>query len=236
MRNRIGIVLLTVLLAAGILLPSCTPAGLPGNDPTDDSQAETGTFGNGLIYKMIGKNTCTLSGIGTCPDTVIEIPRTAPDGSRVVGIADFAFQNCADVTAIVIPDTVLSIGNYAFENCTALTAVTIPDSVKAIGNYAFHGCTALTSVKVSDRAETLGMYIFANCSALRTVTLPETLSSIGAYAFYKCAALTDLLYAGGEAQWSAVAKGDFWDSGAGAFTVRFNGSAAPENELEPDFD
>ncbi len=41
------------------------------------------------------------------------------DGTKV--IADKAFYNCSELTAVTIPDSVTSIGNYAFYNCYSLT-------------------------------------------------------------------------------------------------------------------
>ena len=41
---------------------------------------------------------------------------------------------------------VIAIEECAFENCAQLTSITIPDSVKAIGKAAFYGCSSLESM------------------------------------------------------------------------------------------
>jgi hypothetical protein len=47
-----------------------------------------------------------------------------------------------------IPNSVITIANNAFYNCYNLTAVTIPNSVTSIGNYAFSYCYYLSDIYV----------------------------------------------------------------------------------------
>ena len=68
-------------------------------------------------------------------------------------IADYAFDDCARMGSIVIPDSVISIGSSAFQYCTNLTSVTIPDSVTTIGSGAFLNCSSLTSVTFTDTSD-----------------------------------------------------------------------------------
>ena len=56
-------------------------------------------------------------------------------------IANNAFNGCASLKQITIPDSVTSIGRGAFYDCTSLTSVYIPDSVTSIEDYAFYGCS-----------------------------------------------------------------------------------------------
>ncbi|MBE5744537.1 MAG: collagen-like protein [Clostridiales bacterium] len=55
-------------------------------------------------------------------------------------IAGRAFDGCARMGSIIIPDGVTSIGNGAFMSCGCLTEIVIPDSVTSISNYVFWGC------------------------------------------------------------------------------------------------
>jgi len=108
---------------------------------------------------------------------------TIPSG--VTSIGERAFQDCSNLSKVNIQSGVSSIGNAAFERCTALTEITIPSSVTSIGEWAFQGCTALTEI-----------------------TIPASVTSIGDVAFYKTG-LTDVYYGGTEAQWKAIAIGDY---------------------------
>ena len=69
------------------------------------------------------------------------------DTFAVTGIEDNAFNDCYDLTSVVIPNTIDSIGEQAFQGCTGLTSVTIGSGVTAIGSKAFNYCNALTTVK-----------------------------------------------------------------------------------------
>ena len=89
-------------------------------------------------------------------------------GVKVTGIGDEAFSDCRSITAVTIPDGVISIGENAFEQCRGMERVTIPDSVTAIGDYAF-----------------------AMCKALNDIVLPDGVTSIGADAFYRSAYYDD---------------------------------------------
>ena len=100
---------------------------------------------SGLAYTVTSSKICTVTGIGNCTDTELYIPSVI-DGYRVTKIEEKAFENCASLTKIIIPDSVETIGKRAFYGCTALAEVTIPESVWDIGLDIFKGCTGLKTV------------------------------------------------------------------------------------------
>ena len=63
---------------------------------------------------------------------------TIKEGTRFIG--SNAFSHCSNLTAVTIPNSIISIGEQAFYNCDNLTSVTIPNSVTRIGEYAFMDC------------------------------------------------------------------------------------------------
>ena len=120
-----------------------------------------------------------------------------------------------------IPSSVTSIGAYAFKE-TTLTSIVIPSSVTSIGAFAFSSCSALTSVVIPSSVTSIGSYAFSGCSGLTSVVIPSSVTSIGKFTFYSCPNLANLCFDGTEAQWNAVTKGDYWNSGVSSdFAVRW---------------
>lgn len=66
---------------------------------------------------------------------------TIREGTRWIG--GYSFQNCKNLTNIIIPESVISIGEGAFCGCSSLISIVIPNSVKTIKNMAFSYCPEL---------------------------------------------------------------------------------------------
>ncbi len=130
------------------------------------------------------------------------------EGTRFIGPK--AFEDCENLTKIVIPNSVECIGSEAFLKCSDLSLITIPNSVTKIGNDAFKGCynlpvekgimyadtylvkatNSLTDYTIKSGIRFIGNNAFTNCSKMTSITIPEGVISIGNQAFYKCHSLT----------------------------------------------
>ncbi|MBO5528181.1 MAG: leucine-rich repeat protein [Bacilli bacterium] len=121
-------------------------------------------------------------------DTNVAVPENYNDGvhgsASVVAIGKSAFENCAKIVSITIPDTVTSIGDSAFFGCASLQSITIPASVTSLGSRTFYKCAALTEVNLPDTITSIGAWSFYGCSSLKTIILPSELTSISDYMFY----------------------------------------------------
>ena len=107
-------------------------------------------------------------------------------------IPDNSFNDCRNLTNIIINNSVKSIGNNAFYRCNGLTSISIPESVINIGDYAFALCNGLTSFMFGNNVTTIGNNSFQSCTNLTAITIPESVTSIGNSAFVACTGLTSL--------------------------------------------
>ena len=105
-------------------------------------------------------------------------------------IENNAFDGCAAITSIVLPETLESIDSYAFLD-TGITEITIPSSVKDIKD-GFRANKNLRSITINAELTYLADEAFSYCTSLETITLPPTLEKINSGAFRGCSALKEL--------------------------------------------
>ena len=113
-------------------------------------EVDNTVYSQGLEFKSNGNGTCYVAGIGACTDSEIVIPKYSPEGYVVAAIGDSAFNDCAGITSIIIPEGVTRIGSYAFRNCSSLKKVVIPESVEYMSNSPFANCTAIEEIVFVD--------------------------------------------------------------------------------------
>jgi len=157
---------------------------------------------DGINYKVVDADASTVSvekkspaytGSVVIPSTVtndnITYTVVAITQSTTASTTDGAFANCTGLTAVTLPETLVSIGNYSFNYCTSLTSLTIPQSVKTFGDGAFLYCSGLTSLVLPERAERLGINVFKNCNKLQSITIPEGITTLSKNAIQSMGAL-----------------------------------------------
>lgn len=173
-------------------------------------------YSEGLEFTSTGNSTCHVSGIGSCTDSFICIPLSAPDGKIVTGIADGAFVD-SNIEGIRISENIVSIASNAFNGCSNLLDIKVVEANEKYmdidGNLYSKDGTSLLRLAV---AKQLGNF-----------TVPDTVTNIGANAFYGarisrlnlsifvqmiaanattgCDLLTDIYYGGGEDHWNKIA-------------------------------
>lgn len=109
----------------------------------------------------------------------------------LTAIPDYAFRY-AEITSIILPETITSIGYQSFYNVLELQSITIPDSVISIGNSAFAMCVDMKNVTFGTGLKTIDTRAFENCSSLTSVTIPQNVEKINSSAFSGCEGLTYL--------------------------------------------
>lgn len=146
---------------------------------------------NGICYKLLSYGNFVEV---NCDDTQrissyegdIVIPTTVTHNGQeyyVVGIGDYAFFGCGNVTSVKMPETISSIGQYAFSRCKKLKEIHIPKGVSTLSRGAFSDCTALQEIRIpssvvkiqaepADRGYTT-YSCFYNCTNLKKVIFED---------------------------------------------------------------
>lgn len=139
----------------------------------------TGTYGN-LKYEIVDGEAvitdCDASAAGT-----VEVP-SAIDGYTVTKIGDEAFEECFDITEIILPDTINHIGFEAFAR-TAISDFVVPEGITVLRYRTFDYCTELERVVLPESLTEIEYRAFSDCSKLVDVNIPLSVTKIGSWAF-----------------------------------------------------
>ncbi|MCR4647288.1 MAG: leucine-rich repeat protein [Oscillospiraceae bacterium] len=129
-----------------------------------------------------------------------------PDTLEEVG--EHAFEGCWQLTTLDFqsPEGVKKIGSYAFYNCQNLEAIVLPDSVEEIGAGAFANSGIRHAVLPASLRE-LSQEVFAGDTQLDTVMFPANIERIEEDAFKNCDALHTVCYKGSEDVWKVQSVG-----------------------------
>ena len=101
------------------------------------------------------------------------------------------FDDCINLTEIIIPKTITEIQSYAFDGCLRLETVTFQEGWPAVANTklkigvgAFHNCKDLERLDLPETSE-IQMAAFTGCVKLAAVTVPKDTDkpTIGDYVF-----------------------------------------------------
>ncbi|MGN1047017.1 MAG: InlB B-repeat-containing protein [Eubacteriales bacterium] len=122
-------------------------------------------------------------------DSVVSIPETI-DGYPVTTIGAYAFEECAEITAVTVPESVTSIGLGAFRGCVNLSSAIINASITALPDQIFSGCHSLSSVYIPESVTSVGYNAFYACKSLQSFTIGSGITRIAQSAFSFCTSLS----------------------------------------------
>ena len=168
----------------------------------------------GLAFQTNSDGTsCTITGIGTCTDTEIAIPRYYND-LLVTAIAESAFSEQTQITSFIfLSDNVTTLGRRAFYGCTGLTEFTVPASVTNIGAQVFFHCDNLATLtynstysntenpfiqqseitKVIFGGTSVPANVLYQAAGVTEIEILDTVTTIGSSAFAGCTGLTSVV-------------------------------------------
>ena len=110
------------------------------------------------------------------------------------GFGEKVFDNCTNLTTVILPDNATIINSSMFEGRSKLSSVNIPSSLITINSYAFSN-TAINNIVLPDTLTTIGSYAFSGCTKLTSINIPEKVTVIYSDAFYGCSNLTSVTVA-----------------------------------------
>lgn len=144
---------------------------------------------------MVGRRVMDFSDNGDGTLTAVRcVDRQADDldiqfeagACPVVAIAPRAFEGCAALRRVILPESLRQIGEMAFSGCSHLHLLTIPGGVQRVGTLAFAKCSQLERVRIEPGVVQLGPSCFSKCAALKRVEMPASVTQIGGGAFFGC--------------------------------------------------
>ena len=222
-------------------------AEAPESDTETDEETEKETesepidiSSKGLEFVSNGNGTCYVSGMGSCRDSFVILPKVSPEGDRVVGIGDYAFRNCTYLRSIDIHSGIRYIGSYAFYG-SGLVNITVPAEVEGIGDYALCNCRDLENITVDPQNQMYSdvdgvlynkdMSVIITCPLGKSITnfsISSKVEEIKTMAFYNCNTIKLVNYEGGAAAFRRI------NIGAGnepieSAVVTFTGSVPSDN-------
>ena len=116
------------------------------------------------------------TGAVTIPDSVAYFD----EKFGVTQVGGKAFQACAGVTEINLPDGILTFGIYAFDNCDGLTTFSVPAGVTTISPNCFSNCDNLETVNLTANVVNIDYNAFSGCAKLATLANRENVRRYGA--------------------------------------------------------
>lgn len=221
MKKKIMAALLALTLTAGTMTPLGVSAEEQPEVPVENAEIQeqgagvyTGKCGNGVDregaeYTLDENGTLTITGNGSIDFGAFRgfgkeddkrVIKKVVISSGMIGIGNFAFENCSDLKSVEIPASVTSIGSAAFKDCSALESMNIdeanttyenPEGSNAIVEKSSKTLVAgCKNTKIPDDVKIIGAYAFCGCSDLKSIEIPDNVSEIQVAAFDDCSNLT----------------------------------------------
>jgi len=172
MKKTVFLGLLVILMTFGFI----------GCDVDDESDENYNRGTPGLRYSH-SWNYCSVS-MGTATATDMVIPAVCPERHDVKAIQTGGFKAsgtnsypaAANITSVIIPNTVTQISAEAFADCANLTSVIIGNNVEIIDSAAFDACTNLLEIKIPASVYAINRWAFSSCTSLTRVTFEGNIS------------------------------------------------------------
>ncbi len=160
----------------------------------------------GLEFTSNGDGSCTWTGLGTCTDTEIIVPKK--NGKEtVVSVGENVLNRKKGITKLTLPDTVKTIEELALaynddlleinfgtgletiekdgvSHCRKLQKADLPKGLKTIGERAFASDESLTEIIIPEGIEKVGTGAFNYTKAVKKISIPSSMNEFSTSDFY----------------------------------------------------
>ena len=201
----------------------------PVTDGIFEYELVDGTYTVRCIHRTTEEEEYTEPFEAEIPSTFRNIPVTT--------IGESAFQNCKNLSKVVIPDSITKIERRAFFGCESLTELILSDNITYIGPGAFEwvpteNCTVYENILYFGSANNPYLYLYGVASkeqsyvihadtriighqsfrkvAINTIIIPAGVTQIGNMAFWNCQLLENFIFEGTVSQWNAISRDMGW--------------------------
>ena len=106
--------------------------------------------------------------------------------NSIYQINQSTFENCINLSAIEMPDSIKELGYEAFYNCYNLKNIKLPKKLKRIYNNCFSNCSSLISIDIPEGVNEIGNKCFENCYSLKLITIPSNINKINQFVLNNC--------------------------------------------------
>lgn len=137
-RTKIVSLALALLMAGSVTAAGIFLRSQPNLLTVRADSAVSMTTDDGKFLYILTNEGAVIIGYAAEPTGDIVIPDVVGE-SPVTAIGDSAFENCAGITSVQLPDTVHRIGARAFADCGNLTEVHLSNPVAEVAEDAFEG-------------------------------------------------------------------------------------------------
>ena len=153
MKKMIGSV-----LAAVLVVTSC-PVSVSAA-PLSEGTAESGLSSGEYLYENLSDGSVAVTGYtGGSEDNADELYLEIPseiEGMPVTKISEEAFAYNQELTAVLVPDSIISVDNAVFYHCENLKVIAFEGKAPTLGFTIVEGCHALEKIMALEESDISG--------------------------------------------------------------------------------